>query len=257
MNPSFETHRRRVLGVLLAVTMGAAAAGFLVGTHEEIGAGWNPPPREPAVHHVRAADGYLGMNGKSRGPNRDFASDLARLREIFPDGPVVNTPEDRARSLAVRAERRAYEGAPPVIPHPVHETDARSCVFCHGEGKIIDGVVAHPMSHALLPNCTQCHSPVANPDLGPLFPVGTVFTGIPSPGPGARAWPGSPPVIPHHTRMRENCVSCHGPRGWPGLRTTHPERRNCLQCHAGDAGLDGHGFAAGDAPGHPVLPPGP
>ena len=30
---------------------------------------------------------------------------------------------------------------------------------------------------------------------------------------------------------KENCLACHGPRGHPFLRTSHPERTNCTQCH--------------------------
>lgn len=249
---------RRGLGISLCVIMGVAVAGFFAGTREAITGGWDPPPRAPgASHAARPADSYLQMNGKIRGPNHGFRSELSRLVEPPVVAPVVNTPEDRARSLAIRATRRAYEGAPPVIPHPVSETEVGSCVSCHGAGRVIDGVVARPMSHQFLPNCTQCHSPVSNPDIGPLYPSDVVFTGLSSPGPGARAWPGAPPVIPHHTRMRENCMSCHGSHGWPGLRTTHPERVNCLQCHAGDAGQDGAGFLVAGDLGHPVLPSAP
>jgi hypothetical protein len=44
--------------------------------------------------------------------------------------------------------------------------------------------------------------------------------------------PGSPPPIPHALQMRENCRACHaGPGAVSGLRTTHPERVTCRQCH--------------------------
>jgi cytochrome c-type protein NapB len=52
--------------------------------------------------------------------------------------------------------------------------------------------------------------------------------------PGSRAHPGAPPVIPHKVFMRENCLSCHsGPGGREEIRTTHPERTRCMQCHVG------------------------
>lgn len=258
MDTSNRNILRRALGISLCVTMGVAVAGFFVGTREAISGGWAPPPRAPGVSHAaRPADAYLDMNGKLRGPNRDFRSELWRLVEPAVVLPVVNTPEDRARSLAIRASRRAYDGAPPVIPHPVSEINAATCASCHRDGRVIDAIVARPMSHQYLPNCTQCHSPVSNPDIGPLYPSDVVFTGMSSPGPGSRAWPGAPPVIPHHTRMRENCMSCHGLHGWPGLRTTHPERVNCLQCHAGDAGREGIGFLAAGEHGHPASPAAP
>ena len=252
---------RRVLGIVLCLTMGAAIAGFFVGTHDDVAPAWTPPPAsKSAVPGALPASPYLEMNGKARGPNRDFHSDLSRLvvpGANQPAGPVVNTPQEREASIAQRAARRAYDGAPPVIPHPVTETDVTSCSTCHLKGKVVDHVVAHPMSHRFLPNCTQCHSPVGNPDIGPLFPTDVVFTGLASPGPGARAWPGAPPVIPHHTRMRENCISCHGPLGWTGIKTTHPERMNCIQCHAGDAARDGFSFAVAGELGRPAPPGAP
>jgi cytochrome c-type protein NapB len=45
--------------------------------------------------------------------------------------------------------------------------------------------------------------------------------------------PASPPPIPHALQMRENCRACHaGPGAVAELRTTHPERVTCRQCHA-------------------------
>jgi hypothetical protein len=38
--------------------------------------------------------------------------------------------------------------------------------------------------------------------------------------------------------MREACASCHGPSGKRGLRSTHPVRASCQQCHARSAALD-------------------
>jgi len=42
--------------------------------------------------------------------------------------------------------------------------------------------------------------------------------------------------------MREDCMSCHGPQGLFGLRTPHPDRPSCLQCHVPNAELDQHNF---------------
>ncbi len=42
----------------------------------------------------------------------------------------------------------------------------------------------------------------------------------------------APPVVPHKVFMRENCVACHtGPAAREEIRTTHPERVRCRQCH--------------------------
>ena len=41
-------------------------------------------------------------------------------------------------------------------------------------------------------------------------------------------------MMPHGTFMRTRCLSCHGEYGYPGLRTDHPRRVNCVQCHITD-----------------------
>jgi cytochrome c-type protein NapB len=46
-------------------------------------------------------------------------------------------------------------------------------------------------------------------------------------------------------------MSCHGPNGLFGLRTPHPDRQSCFQCHVPEAGLDQRNFsglAAGELP---------
>jgi cytochrome c-type protein NapB len=42
--------------------------------------------------------------------------------------------------------------------------------------------------------------------------------------------------------MRENCMSCHGEGGTSAIRTSHPDRQSCTQCHAPDAGYDQREF---------------
>ncbi|KPJ88793.1 MAG: hypothetical protein AMS18_13120, partial [Gemmatimonas sp. SG8_17] len=49
---------------------------------------------------------------------------------------------------------------------------------------------------------------------------------------GGRLNPISPPTIPHRLLMRENCIACHsGPAAREEIRTAHPERVRCTQCH--------------------------
>ena len=49
---------------------------------------------------------------------------------------------------------------------------------------------------------------------------------------GGRLYPGAPPSLPHPVFMREDCLSCHdGDADREEIRTTHPERTRCLQCH--------------------------
>lgn len=42
----------------------------------------------------------------------------------------------------------------------------------------------------------------------------------------------APPTIPHKTFMRENCTACYsGAAAREEIRTPHPERSRCRQCH--------------------------
>jgi cytochrome c-type protein NapB len=161
-----------------------------------------------------------------------------------PFDPVTRTEEMKLAALADRARNRAYDGAPPTIPHPVEAQSAASCLACHGEGLKVGDRVASKVSHAHLSNCTQCHVEQSPGGL-PFRAEGTEngFVGVYRAGPGERASPGAPPTIPHHTWMRENCSSCHGPVTRPGTRTTHPWLTSCTQCHAPSAALDQRDFA--------------
>jgi cytochrome c-type protein NapB len=99
------------------------------------------------------------------------------------------------------------------------------------------------MSHPAYTHCIQCHAPQHGPGPALATPppslatpaLANVFSGLPAPAGGSRAYSAAPPVMPHTTQMRENCVSCHGPGGSSVIKTTHPQRQNCLQCHATDA----------------------
>jgi cytochrome c-type protein NapB len=140
----------------------------------------------------------------------------------------------RKSSAEVRADRRAYDGAPPVIPHASYGAE---CANCHNErGRSVSGVGFAPASpHDHTPfvdgtvRCRQCH----------VFRttetefVASDFSGLSQAlSAGDRATPGAPPRIPHRILMREHCLACHdGPGAREAIRTTHPERARCRQCH--------------------------
>lgn len=230
---------QRFATLLAAVAIGTALFGLLTGLREPPRPDRPAPP--PTEHHAApAAVGYSDLPSAAR-PNAGWDRSLSQLRFYKPDvfAPVVRTEEMKRAALADRARNRAYDGAPPTIPHPVEARSAASCLACHGEGLKVGDRVASKMSHAVMTNCTQCHveqSPV---------PAETAFVGVFRAGPGERASPGAPPTIPHHTWMRENCLSCHGLVTRPGTRTTHPWLTNCTQCHAPSAALDQVEFAGG------------
>lgn len=147
---------------------------------------------------------------------------------------VPDRPGAVKTAAAVRAERRAFDGAPPVIPH---ENFGIECVECHDRaGMDVEGVgFAPPSPHeetrgmSAISRCVQCH--VFSGDAEPF--VANAFAGLRQDlRRGARLNALAPPTIPHKTFMRENCLACHsGPAAREEIRTDHPERARCRQCH--------------------------
>lgn len=168
--------------------------------------------------------------------------------------PPGITQETLDQALQRRQQRRAYDGAPPTIPHHVRQSSAAECMACHGEGLKLGRLVATEVPHDGFTNCTQCHVPdmerlggFPGNDVPPGTEGGLAidprkvensFSGTFPVKRGERAWPIAPPQVPHTTFMRENCMSCHGDTGSTPMRSTHLERSNCTQCHAPSATLD-------------------
>ncbi|MFK7825761.1 MAG: hypothetical protein AB8G05_16530 [Oligoflexales bacterium] len=138
----------------------------------------------------------------------------------------------KPRTLENFYELRAYSGAPPVIPHSIVKDKSLtgdSCLGCHEFGGYAPRFAAYTpvVPHPEKKNCRQCHNPI-NED--------TLFKSTEwvkhSGQRGHAKLPGSPLIVPHRLQMRENCLSCHsGPAAVAEIRTSHPERLNCLQCH--------------------------
>lgn len=137
-------------------------------------------------------------------------------------------------SLAVKYSRRAYNGAPPVIPHPIKNDDSKpgaQCLSCHLGGGYVDAFHAYAPKtpHPDYINCRQCHVPAGH--LAPFRGESNFATRTIPKQPGA-ALPGGPPRIPHDLKERGNCAACHVGEGVPlAIRTSHPERIYCRQCH--------------------------
>ncbi|HEU5190799.1 MAG TPA: nitrate reductase cytochrome c-type subunit [Methylomirabilota bacterium] len=149
------------------------------------------------------------------------------------DYAAMPTEPNRKRTREVYYARRAYPGAPPVIPHPVDERQAfgKACLACHAEGGWVPRFEAFaPVTpHPEMTSCRQCHVPQAG---RPAFQASAWEASAPPPLKGA-AMLGSPPRIPHALQMRENCRACHaGPGAVDAFRTSHPQRVSCRQCHA-------------------------
>lgn len=169
--------------------------------------------------------------------------------------PVPGAEEGEKSSPEVRADRRLYDGAPPIIPHDNFGVD---CSNCHdAQGISVPGVGFAPASpHDDTPEagatqrCRQCHV-FATTDRS--F-VANAFQGLEQNlGSGGRLYPGAPPTIPHKILMRENCKACHsGPGAREDIRTSHPQRSRCRQCHVPVQTRDEfveNGFGRGPNPG--------
>lgn len=154
---------------------------------------------------------------------------LTYLESASQPGAEIDTP----RQLANFQERRAYEGAPPIIPHTVLEENSfgeNSCLQCHASGGYSPQFEAYApvVPHPELVSCRQCHVAVQTTE---LFDESD-WQGVGAPQIDQAALLGSPPPIPHALQMRENCLACHaGPAAAEEIRVTHPERVNCRQCH--------------------------
>lgn len=235
------------INVFLAVVVALAAIGFFVGTQGERYDAqlYGFSDEERPEYDVEAARSYSELMDDPYRRNTHWEESLAVLSKERPGlfDEVERSEEMTAQALQDRAEHRAYEGAPPSVPHPIREKGYADCMACHGEGVKIDGKLATQMSHEYLTNCTQCHVPETGSVPAPdsrydELPLDNAFAGLKRWGEGQRAHPGAPPTNPHPMDMREDCMSCHGTLARPGIRTTHPWKTQCAQCHAPSATLE-------------------
>lgn len=165
---------------------------------------------------------------------------------------LVDVPGGGSKSAAaVRAARRAYDGAPPVVAH----TDfGITCTQCHNdEGIEIPDVGYAPATpHAdtrglsVGSRCRQCHVFAQTDE---LFVANEFVPLRQDLRRGQRLNSLAPPVIPHRTLMRDNCAACHtGPAAREQIRTPHPERVRCRQCHVAATTRELFGRRPSDAP---------
>ncbi|TPV94154.1 MAG: hypothetical protein B7733_16930 [Myxococcales bacterium FL481] len=240
----------RSLNVFLLTVVGLSLVGFVVGVGDNGTAGRAPLPQgrgevgEPEPDDALPVRSYLELRDRPWGETEPgWRATRAALEA---DAGVIGKT-GLTEALAARRERRAFDGAPPVIPHPIGQQEEPSCMACHEDALVLhSGHVASAVSHRDLKSCVQCH-----PATAPLMPLAAddplratamfganTFAGLESPSHGRRAHAVAPPEIPHSTVMRDNCLSCHGDKGAHPLRSSHPERQSCAQCHTASATLD-------------------
>lgn len=250
--------------VFAGIVISVAIAGYFIGLQSPMHPQWSgmeldepaftPPKSQLADDDVGLTDGdrlilpashYSEIAGiaRQRLAQQSSAVEWETLRPTDsrlsdPSIAPTITSADLNFALETRSLNRAFNGAPPTIPHPIDQMSSQSCMICHGEGFQTATLRASKMSHQYLADCTQCHVE-SNPQHQPpaLFQEST-FVGMPAPRGGPRAFPGAPPQIPHSTWMRVDCLSCHGPTGAFAIQTTHPYRQDCQQCHAPSSVLD-------------------
>lgn len=175
---------------------------------------------------------------------RRYAPDVPRFEENLDESgqfEVLNSPRGFSGLMDLRYSRdfrtfygrRAYVGAPPVIPHVVEGVrfeKSASCLVCHDQGGFVTkfNAYAPPSPHVERVSCRQCHVPVVDPqDFKPHQ-----WQSPRPPEIGRAAIPGGPPPIPHGLHDRGQCLTCHaGPAAIREVRTSHPERIHCRQCH--------------------------
>lgn len=254
MTPESNGSFRRQVTVLTAIVVTVSFVGFFMGTRPV-----EVPAAQTAVRTTESADTpaartWAELQAAPAWQKKSTPQSLAALRPPTPapDSKIALHPEKLAKSLTARAHLRAFDGAPPQVPHPVPQRGGLPCLVCHAKGAIVGDLRAPAISHETYASCTQCHVPlsgVMTPETELAWTADeNTFVGLRTPGRGTRAWEGAPPTIPHPTQMRTRCASCHGPAGREGLQTSHPWRQSCTQCHGLSATLDQRPVGRGEAP---------
>jgi nitrate reductase (cytochrome), electron transfer subunit len=232
----------------VAIVLAVSLVGFLRGvdvtkdemrTHIET----TTTPHPEVDQNIPEARSYLEMRNRPPGEGSGWDESL-RLATSKPPREGKLDAKALEQALARRRKARAYDGAPPTIPHQIRQNSASECMACHGQGLQLGKARAQGIPHDNFTSCTQCHVTQEDP-MPPGAKIaadpratGNSFEGAKPTVHGPRAWSIAPPQIPHTTFMRENCMACHGDAGPSPMRTSHTSRKSCTQCHASSAEMD-------------------
>ena len=154
---------------------------------------------------------------------------LASCSSSSVTGLWVDDPLGPEAFRRIRDQRRAYDGAPPTIPHRVAELGRENCLSCHRPGSLANGQrVGPPRSHPAWGDCRQCH---VEQQTSTLYRTNAIVP-LRWPARGFRHSEIAPPMVPHGIQNREDCAVCHvGEQAHPVLRVGHGNRQHCRQCH--------------------------
>ncbi len=251
---------KRLMSILLSIAIIISASGYFMGlvqTKNDIAAQkenkWEEnkaidPNRDSSS--LPTAPHYTEQSDARWKANDDWEGHFARLhpQAVTRDPTNPSHPHEFEAAIAARLDRRAYDTAPPVVPHSIDEQDPRACLTCHapGNARLIGDRLTPTISHPSFQNCTQCHVPASGQHELSQTPPSTIavssleneFSGQQPIAHDEIAYENAPPVLPHPVWMRQNCLSCHGEGRPSAIRTSHPQRQNCLQCHAQNHVLD-------------------
>ena len=238
-----EIFSKGLLYCFLGVVFGVSLVGFLTGTSdhsEHLRPGRTLGPEQIPKGKVPLARSYREMRDTARGPGSRWRESVAVAAQSKGTSAEKISLEEALRK---RRAGRAYDGAPPTIPHFIRQNSASECLACHADGLRLGERQASVMPHSRLTQCTQCHvsefQDLTSRDIGSdPRDVPNSFVGMEPVRRGPRAWNIAPPQMPHSGFMRENCLSCHGPSGSSPMRSPHLQRQNCTQCHSPSAALD-------------------
>lgn len=241
----------RRLDIVRGVAVMAVLAMLVGAALERTGERWSYPPP------VASPDGEEPIATEA-GVSRLRPGDLA----VAPD--YTGERQGHVRVLEIYRRLRAYPGAPPRIPHGLTEEEFRrtTCNVCHRRGGWVArfGTYAPVTPHPEYGSCLQCHLPLdelvgiprpvsesalvcdqchVDPDAPRRTFVEVDWRPAEWPETDRQAMAGSPHLIPHGLESRNNCLACHsGPGAVVELRTDHPERLGCRQCHVPDGSTD-------------------
>ena len=261
MNQPVRAASSHVAHLVCVIVISITVSGYFIGLQAPMQHGKtyvheNSFAPLPSIHQTPVNDlpatRYDDLNIAELGVNKDWQIQLDQLfkttPEEFPQEADLEirtiSQEQKQNALMQREKRRAFNGAPPTIPHAIDQMSTAACMACHQTGAATETLRIPKMSHAFYANCTQCHVEQNPTHLAAEIFQPNTFVGLAAPEGGPRAYTGAPPQIPHSTWMREDCLSCHGPTSFVGIQTTHPWRSQCQQCHTASSELEQFPFSS-------------
>ena len=149
---------RGLLYCFVVIVSAVSLAGFLTGTQtrpETVRRVSSPAPQGGQENEVPLARSYREMRESARGPGSGWNEAM----KVASEQPARVDRSTLEEALLRRQARRAYDGAPPTIPHLVQQNSAADCMACHEHALRLAEKQAPMLPHAAFTQCNQCHVP--------------------------------------------------------------------------------------------------